>query len=51
MRKYSLEGIAGPFLSNLSSARRFAEIHWRRVLAEAGLLLGMALASSWLVNR
>jgi hypothetical protein len=51
MRKYTLEGIAGPFFGYLSLGRRFAEINWARLLAEAGLVLGLALASSVLVNR
>jgi hypothetical protein len=51
MRKYFLEGVAGPFFNNLSPTRRLVEIHWRRWLAEGGLLVAMALASSWLSNR
>lgn len=50
MRKYLLESLTGP-LANLVSPGKRLEIDWRRLLAEAGLLLGMALASSWLVSR
>jgi len=33
------------------SAREQDPFPWRRVAAEAGLLLGFLLASSWLVGR
>jgi len=50
MWKHILEGFADPVSSQLSLARRAAP-GWGRLLAEAGLLLGFALVSSWLVCR
>lgn len=41
MRKYILESIAGSTLEELS---------WRRVLVEAGILLGLVATASWLTR-
>jgi hypothetical protein len=49
MWKHLLEGLAGPDTSQLIGLRRLAW-DWRRLLAEAGLLLGLLAASSWLVR-
>ena len=53
MWKYSLESLAGSDSGELSALTdaRHRRPDWRRHLAEAALLLGMLLASSWLIYR
>jgi hypothetical protein len=49
MWKHLLEDIAGSDPSQLSGVRKLA-LGWRRLLGEAGLLLGFLAATSWLVR-
>jgi hypothetical protein len=50
MWKYFLENIAGTDSGHLIGDRK-QPFPWRSVVAEAGLLLGMLLSSSWLLSR
>jgi hypothetical protein len=49
MWKHLLENLAGSDTSQLSDLRKLL-LDWRRLLAEAGLLLGLLAATSWLVR-
>jgi hypothetical protein len=53
MWKYSLESLPGSDTGELSASADAGHrrTDWRRRLAEAALLLGMLLTSSWLICR
>ena len=49
MWKHLLEGFAGTDTSQLSEFRKLV-LDWRRLMGEAGLLLGLLASTSWLVR-
>ena len=49
MWKHLLEGLVGTNPSQLRAFRRLV-LDWRRLVAEAGLLVGLLAVSSWLVR-
>jgi hypothetical protein len=50
MWKHLLEGFAGPVAGELSDFRRRI-LDWRRLLSDAGLLLGLLACTSWLARH
>ncbi len=50
MWKRIVQGIAGSLAWELGASRR-GPAKWKTLLAEGGMLLGFAAASSWLVWR
>jgi hypothetical protein len=50
MWKHIAEGITG-FVPPELNRPHIADWPWRKILADAGLLLAFALTSSWLIHR